>query len=413
MHIAFYHPFVSWGLAFETSLAKDFAYLIERLATNPYNQIWAAVQTDDGSSSSTQRIVGTVLVDSESLGMPGTARIRGFIVDERARGLGIGKKLLEGAMDFIQSSGFEKAVLFTTKDQGAAINLYHKVGFATDSVQEKVLWEKSLQVMQLTWQSYNILLEIRYYSIIVFTLLSELGGIQIQELRPILQMCVNGALQVEIYIDIDIDVRPAPCVLHRTLSRLTLIGPDSSLTFNMPNEAQLCIFMVYWPTPKTVDANGAALQRDSWLLASRKLVVRAWPGGTGASYGSALTGRFLAKERGHDQVFWPYGPDRRITEIGSTDVIFMWKTSSWALQLVNSLLHGNNLVFAGNTRCRIIELARSTFSTDISKEFQCQVLEMTISMLEVQDVPRQDSRVGAFMGICVSEALIRSLLSST
>ncbi|KAM5344216.1 hypothetical protein ACJ41O_012753 [Fusarium nematophilum] len=157
MHIAFYHPSVAWGLAFETSLAKDFADLIQRLDGNPRNQVFAAVQTsttegDKLSSSFTQQIVGTLLIDSESVGKPVTAHIRGFIVDERVRGLGIGKKLLAAAMEFIENKGFEKATLFTTEAQEAAVHLYRRAGFAVVGDEEKVVWEKPLRVLQLTWQ---------------------------------------------------------------------------------------------------------------------------------------------------------------------------------------------------------------------------------------------------------------------
>ncbi|UPL00006.1 hypothetical protein LCI18_010940 [Fusarium solani-melongenae] len=154
MHIAFYHPSVHWGLAFETSLAKDFAEIIERLEKNPRNQVWAAVETPPQTSPGvfTQRIVGTLLVDSESLKTTGAAQIRGFIVDERVRGLGIGKKLLAAAMEFIDSNGFDKATLYTSDTQDTAVYLYKKAGFVVELDEEKIVWEKPLRVLQLTWK---------------------------------------------------------------------------------------------------------------------------------------------------------------------------------------------------------------------------------------------------------------------
>lgn len=155
MHIAFYHPSVHWGLAFETSLAKDFAEIIERLEKSPRNQVWAAVETPPPETSPgvfTQRIVGTLLVDSESLKTTGAAQIRGFIVDERVRGLGIGKKLLAAAMKFIESNGFDKATLYTSDTQDTAVYLYKKAGFVVELDEEKIVWEKPLRVLQLTWK---------------------------------------------------------------------------------------------------------------------------------------------------------------------------------------------------------------------------------------------------------------------
>lgn len=155
MHIAFYHPSVHWGLAFETSLAKDFAEIIERLEKNPRTQVWAAVETPLPEASAgifTQSIVGTLLVDSESLKTTGAAQIRGFIVDQRARGLGIGKKLLAAAMEFIESNGFDKATLYTSDTQDTAIHLYKKAGFVVEMDEKKIVWEKPLRVLQLTWK---------------------------------------------------------------------------------------------------------------------------------------------------------------------------------------------------------------------------------------------------------------------
>ncbi|KAJ4180126.1 N-acetyltransferase domain-containing protein [Fusarium falciforme] len=159
MHIAFYHPSVHWGLAFETSLAKDFAEIIERLEKNPHNQVWAAVENlppDENPGVFTQRIVGTLLVDSESLKTTGAAQIRGFIVDERVRGLGIGKKLLAAAMEFIESNGFDKATLYTSDTQDTAVYLYKKAGFVVELDEEKIVWEKPLRVLQLTWKRSQV-----------------------------------------------------------------------------------------------------------------------------------------------------------------------------------------------------------------------------------------------------------------
>lgn len=155
MHIAYYHPSVHWGLAFETSLAKDFAEIIERLAKNPRSQVWAAVEAppaDTNPGVFTQRIVGTLLVDSESMNESGAAQIRGFIVDERVRGLGVGKRLLAAAMEFIESNGFDRTTLYTSDTQDAAVYLYKKAGFVVELDEEKIVWEKPLRVLRLTWK---------------------------------------------------------------------------------------------------------------------------------------------------------------------------------------------------------------------------------------------------------------------
>ncbi|KAF5017464.1 hypothetical protein F66182_10603 [Fusarium sp. NRRL 66182] len=156
MHITYYHPTILWGRVFETSLARDFGHLIDRLDSNPRNQVWAAIQSTPHADSNnfTQQIVGTILVDSESFQGSGTrtAQIRGFIVDERARGLGAGKKLLAAAMEFIKDNDFDRATLFTSRGQEASLHLYKKAGFDIEDEVDKVVWERRLKVLQLGWE---------------------------------------------------------------------------------------------------------------------------------------------------------------------------------------------------------------------------------------------------------------------
>ncbi|KAK6711480.1 hypothetical protein SNK05_005902 [Fusarium graminearum] len=151
MHITHYHPVNSWGLAFETSVAAAWADLIQRLETNPRNQVFAAVQETDDPAAFTQKIVGTILVDAENMKQPGTAQIRGFIVDERARGLGVGKKLLNAAMEFVQEQGFDRVSLYTSRTQETSLFLYNKAGFQIIEDVEKDLWGWKTNELQLQW----------------------------------------------------------------------------------------------------------------------------------------------------------------------------------------------------------------------------------------------------------------------
>ncbi|CAF3496739.1 hypothetical protein SNK03_005862 [Fusarium graminearum] len=157
MHITHYHPVNSWGLAFETSVAAAWADLIQRLETNPRNQVFAAVQETDDPAAFTQKIVGTILVDAENMKQPGTAQIRGFIVDERARGLGVGKKLLNAAMEFVQEQGFDRVSLYTSRTQETSLFLYNKAGFQIVEDVEKDLWGWKTNELQLQWTRPDLL----------------------------------------------------------------------------------------------------------------------------------------------------------------------------------------------------------------------------------------------------------------
>ncbi|KAI9147267.1 branched-chain amino acid aminotransferase, cytosolic [Paramyrothecium foliicola] len=185
--------------------------------------------------------------------------------------------------------------------------------------------------------------------------------------------------------------------------RPTMIGSDSSLGFKVPDEAQLYIFMVYWPSPKPVVSNGSTTSlTGTRLLASSESAVRAWPGGTGAAkvggnYGSALLEHSLAKNQGYDQVLWLYGPDRQITEAGSTNIFFTWRTVSGVLQMVTSPLDKDGLILAGNTRRSIIELATEMFSKTAQEKLQCEVVEKKVIMSEVQAASDKGRLLGAFV----------------
>ncbi|KAJ3543087.1 hypothetical protein NM208_g3752 [Fusarium decemcellulare] len=184
--------------------------------------------------------------------------------------------------------------------------------------------------------------------------------------------------------------------------RPTFIGSDSSLGFKVPDEAQLYIFLMYWPPPKPVILNGSTAHIGTRLLASPESAVRAWPGGSGAAkvggnYGSALVQHALAKKEGYDQVLWLYGSDRQITEAGSTNIFFMLKTDSGALEMVTSPLDEDNLILAGNTRRSIIELSREMFNTPSAKELRCKVIERRITMSQVEEASRQERLVGIFV----------------
>ena len=57
------------------------------------------------------------------------AKLRLFILVPEARGLGIGKMLLEACIGFAREQGYEKVVLWTIEDLKAACALYERYGF--------------------------------------------------------------------------------------------------------------------------------------------------------------------------------------------------------------------------------------------------------------------------------------------
>jgi ribosomal protein S18 acetylase RimI-like enzyme/DNA-binding MarR family transcriptional regulator len=131
MHLDYYHPRNGWGREFEAALSQGLGDLLERL-DKPVNQAWSAALTTparDRHAPAAERIVGVVYVDGECSGEEGVARLRAFIVDESARGLGVGRKLLGAAMEFVKETGFRECYLTTAPELTVARRMYENAGF--------------------------------------------------------------------------------------------------------------------------------------------------------------------------------------------------------------------------------------------------------------------------------------------
>ncbi|PAA50892.1 hypothetical protein BOX15_Mlig015984g1, partial [Macrostomum lignano] len=110
--------------------------------------------------------------------------------------------------------------------------------------------------------------------------------------------------------------------------------------------------------------------------------ARAWPGGAGRSkmgsnYGPTCRIQLLAAEQGCQQVLWLFGPEHRITEVGTMNVFLFWRCpSSGRPQLVTPALT-EDLILPGITRSSVLELARQWGDWE--------VIERNVTMPEVAD----------------------------
>jgi ribosomal protein S18 acetylase RimI-like enzyme len=72
-----------------------------------------------------ERIVGFLLLMHRN----DTAQLRYFIIDPAYRGIGLGKKLMDLYLEFLQKHRYTCSYLWTTSELPAAAHLYRKCGF--------------------------------------------------------------------------------------------------------------------------------------------------------------------------------------------------------------------------------------------------------------------------------------------
>jgi GNAT superfamily N-acetyltransferase len=87
-------------------------------AGSPRERLWLA--EEEG------RLVGCVAIVAAA---PETSQLRWFLVAPRARGAGLGQRLLGAALDFSRDQGYRRVMLWTVDLLGAAAHLYRRAGF--------------------------------------------------------------------------------------------------------------------------------------------------------------------------------------------------------------------------------------------------------------------------------------------
>lgn len=90
-------------------------------------------------------IVGSIfLKETESW-----AQLRYFLLDERVRGIGLGKRMIGLFMDFMKECGYQKSFLLTEKQLNTAANLYEKIGYqyVSSSLTDFGLEERRYELM--------------------------------------------------------------------------------------------------------------------------------------------------------------------------------------------------------------------------------------------------------------------------
>jgi GNAT superfamily N-acetyltransferase len=78
-----------------------------------------------------------------------TAKVRLFLIEPEARGLGLGRTLLTACLAHARSHGFQRLTLWTHKSHEAACALYSKYGF--EMIEEKPVHSFGQDLIEQTW----------------------------------------------------------------------------------------------------------------------------------------------------------------------------------------------------------------------------------------------------------------------
>ncbi|MBK5949828.1 hypothetical protein CH339_00610 [Rhodobium orientis] len=131
-HAVYYAREWDFGPVFEAKVAGGLAAFLERY--DPARD--RLVHAHDGDT-----FLGSVVIDGSDPELaPGGTHLRWFVVTDAARGRGLGRRLMDEAVGFLQSSGAASCYLDTFAGLDAARHLYESCGFRLTEEREATSW---------------------------------------------------------------------------------------------------------------------------------------------------------------------------------------------------------------------------------------------------------------------------------
>jgi GNAT superfamily N-acetyltransferase len=134
LHAVYYTREWGFGRYFETKVATELAAFLERYDERA-DGLWIAIA--DGC------IEGAIAIDGSRAATEG-AHLRWFVVSDELRGQGVGGRLMEAAMAFCRSSGYDCVYLWTFEGLDAGRHLYEKHGFTVVEEQRGSTWGREV-----------------------------------------------------------------------------------------------------------------------------------------------------------------------------------------------------------------------------------------------------------------------------
>jgi GNAT superfamily N-acetyltransferase len=134
LHGKYYYEHWGFDLFFESKVATELSEFLCRF-NKAHDGFWVA--------SAEGKIVGSIAIDGVNFDSKG-AHLRWFIVAPENQGQGIGKILLEEAIEFCRRVKFNRVYLWTFAGLDAACHLYEKRGFRLCEQREGNQWGKTV-----------------------------------------------------------------------------------------------------------------------------------------------------------------------------------------------------------------------------------------------------------------------------
>jgi len=129
LHARFYSEHWGFGAFFEKKVATELAEFAGALPAQG-KAMWLCVENG--------RSLASLVIDGDTA--TGIAHLRWFIVDDSLRGTGIGRRLMECAMRFVDEQQFSETYLWTFKGLDSARHLYDSFGFKLTNESEGAQW---------------------------------------------------------------------------------------------------------------------------------------------------------------------------------------------------------------------------------------------------------------------------------
>jgi len=143
LHGRYYHTHWGFGVFFETKVAKDLSEFMSRYE-EARDGFWLGLESG--------RVEGAIAIDGIKASDTG-AHLRWFIVSDAFRGSGLGRKLIDTALDFCRQNAYKTVYLWTFDGLQAARHLYESMGFGLVEQHKGKQWGT-----EVTEQRFELLL---------------------------------------------------------------------------------------------------------------------------------------------------------------------------------------------------------------------------------------------------------------